>query len=244
MKTINTTDSRPFAVFDIDGTLIRWQLFHAMADALFDQGALNKTKYKSVAAAKAKWKRRIEASTYKDYEAQLVDLIDSSLPGLSLEALDSAALAVFKEYKDQVNTFCRDLIRELKSKDYLIFAISGSPSNIVKLLAKYYGIDDFAATNYLHKDGYLTGQVELSVGNKPELLTKLIRKHGVDRSASVGVGDSEGDISMLQMVESPIALNPSKLLFEHAKANGWPIVIERKNMIYRLEMRDGTYQLA
>ena len=25
---------RPFAVFDIDGTIIRWQLYHALADEL------------------------------------------------------------------------------------------------------------------------------------------------------------------------------------------------------------------
>ncbi len=26
--------SQPFAVFDIDGTIIRWQLYHALADEL------------------------------------------------------------------------------------------------------------------------------------------------------------------------------------------------------------------
>ena len=28
------TKGRPFAVFDIDGTLIRWQLYHSIADTL------------------------------------------------------------------------------------------------------------------------------------------------------------------------------------------------------------------
>ncbi|MDB5164640.1 MAG: family hydrolase, partial [Candidatus Saccharibacteria bacterium] len=44
-------------------------------------------------------------------------------------------------------------------------------------------------------------------------------------------------------VEQPIAFNPSKDLFEHAQKEGWNVVLERKNMVYRLEPQDGRYQL-
>jgi phosphoserine phosphatase len=49
---------------------------------------------------------------------------------------------------------------------------------------------------------------------------------------------------MMEMVKLPIALNPEKKLYEHAKQHGWKIVLERKNMFYELESKDGKYQLA
>jgi phosphoserine phosphatase len=47
-------------------------------------------------------------------------------------------------------------------------------------------------------------------------------------------GDTESDIPMLELVEIPIAFNPNKKLFEHAKARGWRTVVERKDVIYEL----------
>ena len=64
-----------------------------------------------------------------------------------------------------------------------------------------------------------------------------------DWSGSVGVGDSESDIPMLSTVERPIAFNPTRNLYEHAVEHAWPVVVERKNMIYKLEPHDGVYRL-
>ena len=61
---------------------------------------------------------------------------------------------------------------------------------------------------------------------------------------SVAVGDSASDVSMMELVELPIALNPEKKLYEHAKKRSWKIVLERKNMVYELEATDGNYRLA
>jgi phosphoserine phosphatase len=72
----------------------------------------------------------------------------------------------------------------------------------------------------------------------------MVQKHGLGYNDSVAVGDSEGDITMLEAVSKPIAFNPTQALFDHAKTKGWEIVIERKNVIYRLENRDGSYILA
>jgi phosphoserine phosphatase len=69
-------------------------------------------------------------------------------------------------------------------------------------------------------------------------------KHGVSREGSIAIGDSGSDIAMLELVERPIAFNPTKGLFEHAKANNWEIVIERKNVVYELKANDGSYVLA
>ncbi len=48
---------------------------------------------------------------------------------------------------------------------------------------------------------------------------------------------------MLTAVETPIAFNPTKLLYDHALANNWQVVVERKNVVYKLTPTDGIYTL-
>ena len=236
--------SKPFAVFDIDGTIIRWQLYHAIGDELARRGIIDADSFKAVRQARMNWKRRSGQEQFHEYEMELVRAFDQALPGLEVKVLKDVAATVFDEYKEQVYTYTRDLIRGLKAKDYLLFAVSGSPDVIVAMLAEYYGFDDYSATTYPAEAGKFTGGKDLAIGKKSELLQKLIDKHGAELKGSLAVGDSEGDIDILAMVEQPVAFNPSKQLFEHAKQQAWPIVIERKNVIYKLETSSGKYVLA
>jgi phosphoserine phosphatase len=49
---------------------------------------------------------------------------------------------------------------------------------------------------------------------------------------SVGVGDTESDVSFLKMVEHPIAFNPNMNLEKTARRKKWRIVVEKKDVIY------------
>ena len=161
-------------MFDIDGTLIRWQLYHAVSDRLVKAGLIDSEAFERVRRMRMDWKRRTGEDSFREYEAELVRVFDISLKGMSVAGFTSAVDEVFDEYKEQVYTYTRDLMRELKSEDYLLFAISGSPDTIVKKMADYYGFDDFAATHYPSEGGRFTGSKDLSLGRKPELLEGLI----------------------------------------------------------------------
>ena len=39
---------KPYAVFDLDGTLIRWQLFHVIVDRLGKTGRIDKKTYQEI----------------------------------------------------------------------------------------------------------------------------------------------------------------------------------------------------
>lgn len=236
--------TRPFAVFDIDGTLIRWQLYHAAVDALANLGHIKREDHQAIKDARMNWKRRAPGASFKSYEQEAVKLYEKLLFSLTVKQFEKAAEQVLAEYRDQVYTFTRDLISDLKSKGYLLFAISGSHSELVSEIAKHYGFDDFSATVYHRKDGKFTGTQDFVASKKDEALEALVKKHKATYRGSVAVGDSLSDAKMLQLVEQPIAFNPEKELFDHAKAKGWPIIIERKNVVYRLERVDGRYCLA
>jgi phosphoserine phosphatase len=126
----------------------------------------------------------------------------------------------------------------------MLFVISGSPYEIVTRFAKYYGFDDFIGNVHHQQDGKFTGGVTVYSHNKNIAMQKFLDKHNITSQGSIGVGDAKGDISMLEMVERPIAFNPDEALYKHAREHGWKIVVERKSIIYELDKHDGQFVLA
>ena len=237
--------ARPFAVFDIDGTVLRWQLYHALVDELVKRGHFDPKSYEAVRQARFTWKQRSHANSYSEYEISLVKYFDSAITGLKKSVLIESGQAVFDIYKDQVYTYTRDLIKDLKAKDYLLFAISASQDEIVKLLAEYYGFDSAGGSVYEVNNGVYTGKSQiLRSERKSEFLRRLVFANKASWKGSIAVGDSESDIPMLASVEKPIAFNPTAELFDHAKQQNWGVVVERKNMIYQLEPKNGSFVLA
>lgn len=237
--------SRPYAVFDIDGTLIRWQLYHAMADTLAKQGTIDKNEYKNVLLARRNWKSRRSSNSFIGYENSLIHLIEKYLPGLDYALFTQACADVVVRYQDQVYTFTRDLIAELRQQNFLTFAISTSPAELVSKVSAHYSFDDFAGSAYEVKQGKMTGNSTLLLGQaKARRLRELVKEYGATSKGSVAVGDTPGDIPMLELAERPIAFNPSLALLKEATKRGWEVVVERKNVVYNLQYNHGSYILT
>ncbi|HEU5004806.1 MAG TPA: HAD family phosphatase [Candidatus Saccharimonadales bacterium] len=235
---------KKFAVFDIDGTLIRWQLYHSLADRLAHHGYINEASYETMREARMQWKRRTSDEAFPLYERRVVQAFDSALKSISPQQLDEVVNEVFAEYKDQAYTYSRNLIAKLKNEDYFLLAISGSPVEIVSKVAQYYGFDDWRGSTHFSKDGRFTGAKRVVSYHKDKTLIEMIKKHDLSYAVSIGVGDTRSDIAILEMVASPIAFNPDRYLYEYARMRAWDIVLERKNMVYELKYQDGKYQLA
>lgn len=238
---------RPFAVFDIDGTVLRWQFYHAIVHELGKRGHLGKEADARIRDARLTWKKRAHQDSFYVYEQTLVDAYHDARAQITVAAFDAAAAHVFDAYKDQVYTYTRDLIKQLKGEGYVILAVSGSQHEIVEMFGNYYGFDDVVGAQYERTaDGMLGKRLFSPVKEqgKGPVLQGLIDKHNLTTAGSYAVGDSRSDAAMLEMVENPIAFNPDDNLFQIAKSNGWNIVVERKNVIYRLQLSDGSYVLA
>lgn len=236
--------TQPFAAFDIDGTLIRWQLYHAVVDKLASAHLLGDDAMENLRSARSKWKNREYESAFRDYEEELVRCYEAALPNISHADFDSMVQKVVEEYKDQVYTYTRDLLKSLKKQGYLLLAVSGSHKELVKAIAEYYGFDDYVGSHYERTDTNFSGKKFIASHDKQQVLESLIAKHRLSMKGSIAVGDSLSDAAMLEMVQQPIAFNPDRRLYERAKTEGWNIVIERKNVIYKLEQHDKSYLLV
>lgn len=232
-----------FAVFDIDGTLIRWQLYHVVVHRLAKEGYLGKDAQKIIKQGLSSWKDRQHDNSFKDYEHQLVKLYEQKLPNIKLDVFDKIIDNIFEEYKDQTYLYTRNLITKLKNQNYKLFIVSGSHIELIDKIGKYYGFDDWVGMQYERSKKGFTGKILTNSLDKNWALKELITRNNVSIKNSIAIGDTKGDIPMLRLVDEAIAFNPNQALYDEATKNGWKIVVERKNMIYELTKQGSQYYL-
>jgi HAD superfamily hydrolase (TIGR01490 family) len=237
---------RKFAVFDIDGTLYRSSLFLDTVEKLIRDGVIPPKRAEAHYELKRKWEERAHKESYEEFIYDVVVNTQSGLKDLSVEKVEKASHEVAEFNKDIVYTYTRDLIKKLKSEGYFVMAISGSHSEVAERFCQLHGFDAFSSTIWLRtSDGSrYTGEVVDMGRDKAKQLESMVEQYELDFKSSYAVGDSRGDITMLRLVDHPIAFNPEQHLLDMAKSNKWQIVIERKNVIYELEPSNGQFILA
>ena len=236
------TDKRPLevAVFDIDGTIFRSSLLIELVEALIQEGIFPKEARKTYSDAYNRWIAR-EGSvktgfSYYEYVSKVVAAYRKYLKGVRRADVWAVAEKVLGFHRARVYRYTRDLLKKLRRTHYLL-AISHSPYEIVAPFAKSLHFDKVYAMVYeVDAKVRFTGNVlyEDIILNKEEILKRAVEKNNLTLKGSVGVGDTESDIAFLKYVERPICFNPSMKLFKYAKAHKWEVVVERKDVIYRL----------
>ena len=235
---------KKFAVFDFDGTLIRWQLYHSVVSSLVKKDQIDKNLFTKAEKALQNWKSRSSSNAFTKYQVASVNAFKSNIKSISTKKFDESIEEIFLVHKDQVYVYTKNLIKELKAKDYFLIAISGSHIEAVERIARYYGFNEWTGTRYKRKSGKFTSEFDYPGKSKGRFLENFIKKHGLTKEDSIAIGDSEGDIEILDMVENPIAFNPTKGLLSHAQNLRWKIIVERKSVVYSLTYKDGRYVLS
>lgn len=222
------------AVFDIDGTIFRSSLIVELVEGLIENKIFPKTLLKEIEEDYVNWVNR--QGSYNNYINSVVAAYQKYIVGCSEELVIKTAREVIDFQKDKIYVFTRELINKLKKENYFFLAISGSPEIIVSEFAKALGFDKYYGSRYIVKNGKFTGEAhEETVWKKHEILNNFILEHKeFNLDKSLGVGDSEIDITFLNLVGEPIAFNPDIKLAKYAKENGWKIVVERKNVVYKI----------
>ena len=234
-----------FAAFDIDGTLFRSGLYREVFYELFKMGVLPPNLGEETTLKHREWRHRVHGNAFEEFEEIMVGGLNDYLPKLRIKDYDEAAKHVLEKKAENVYVYTRNLLRKLQAEGYMTIAISGSQHELVGPFAKRYGFDTWVGQQWERGDEYFTGNVIKTHTNKDIILEQLIKEHDLTLEDSYAVGDSNGDSGMLQLVDNPIAFNPTYELLEKAFQHGWKIVIERKNASYELakEPNLGQYVL-
>lgn len=223
------------AIFDIDGTIFRSSLLIELVEALIKKDVFPKETQQIYKKEFDAWLDR--KGTYEKYIDAVVKAFIKNIKGVSYEKFANVAETVVSNQKDMVYCYTRNLVKELRSKGYYLLAISQSPKGILDGFCNELGFDKVYGRFYeLGPEDHFTGEiVDLHlIVNKANIVRRVIEKEGLTLKGSIGVGDTEGDIPMLEMVDDPICFNPNKSLYKTAKRNGWKVVVERKDVVYNI----------
>jgi phosphoserine phosphatase len=138
----------------------------------------------------------------------------------------------------RLHIYTRDLAQRLKEAGYYLIAISGSPTDILETFLKPLGFDRAWGTVLGQEEGRYTGQLLYHpFSDKRGVLKGFLEEASLNLDRSVGVGDTLSDVGFLELVQTPIVFNPNRRLFDVARQQDWPIVVERKDVIYNLQVR-------
>ena len=226
---------KKIAFFDIDGTVFRSSLLIELVERLIDAGifpAEARTEYQEELE---QWRNR--EGTYEAYIGAVVRVYLEHIQGVFYGDLADVGREVVATESKRVYRYTRDLITKLKKQGYYIVAISQSPKTILDEFCASYGFDKVYGRIYeLGPQDRFTGDMTEPhlIENKANILRRVEEREEVTLDDSIAVGDTEGDITLLELVEEPICFNPNQKLYEHARRMGWKVVVERKDVIYEL----------
>lgn len=230
-----TGKEKKLAIFDVDGTIFRSSLLVQLVEELIREGVFKKGLEKIYERERESWLNR--EGSYENYINAVIKVFDGNLKGVKYSDLRRIAHRVVVNQKGRTYRFTRDLVKDLKKKNYFVLAISHSPKLAVENFCKTLGFNKvYGAMSEMDKNGVFTGKTMFSelIFDKARIVERVLAKGGLTLRGSVGAGDTESDISFLKLVDRPIAFNPNKKLYTYAKKHGWEIVVERKDMVYEI----------
>jgi len=227
---------KPVAFFDIDGTVFRSSLLIELVQQLIEEDVFPPEAALGFESELQEWRSR--EGSYESYIESVVNIFLKHIKGVHYSTFAKIGEHVVAEQSNYVYRYTRDLIKQLKNDGYYIVAISQSPKTILDGFCKQYGFDKVYGRIYeIGPQDKFTGLVtdEHLIKNKAGIVKRFFdRNPELSQENSIAVGDTEGDIPLLESVVNPICFNPNMELYNYAKRSGWKVVVERKDVIYHL----------
>ena len=211
------------AIFDLDNTLLGGDSDHAWGEFLCEKGIVDSDEY-----------RRANDYFYEQYKNGGLDIY---------EFLDFALRPLTKLDTTQLNTLHQqfmaekiepiilpkalELLKNHKARGDYLLIITATNHFVTGPIAKRLGVDAIIATDPEVIDGQYTGKVAGTPCFQAGKVTRLhewlsTSPHSLDNSYFYS--DSHNDLPLLELVTTPIAVNPDEILEAHANEHLWPVL--------------------
>ncbi len=232
MKKRRIRSTRKGACFiDIDGTLVRAQLWVLFITELVLEGLLPRIVLTSAEECRKAWVER--TGPFSAYVEALLKSLKANrrMKGVTVADVQVVARRVVERYGKHLHVFPQQLVLAAQDIGMPTAIITGTPTEVVRILAPTLGVTDFLGTEWPEVDGVYTWEPPkewcLEKGNAACIIAK---RNNCQLRNSVAIGDTSGDILVLNEVGVPIAFNPDQKLLEWARIHQVLIVWERKNV--------------
>jgi len=217
----------PLTLFDLDNTLLSDDSDYLWGQFLVERGIVDPLEYAE--------KNRMFFEDYEQGKLDIDSYLKFSLKPLSLHSIEQ--LNKWRiDYVDIVirpiiAKHSRDIIEKHRARGDTLMIISATNLFITQPIADLLNVPYILATrpeivnnrytgDYIGPATYQTGKVTA--------LQEWLTQNNMDLSGSTFYSDSHNDLSLLEMVDYPVAVNPDDLLLQTAEQNNWPIIDLRK----------------
>ena len=218
-------DTEAAAFFDVDNTLIQGSSLILLAQGLFKKRFI--TLSELAPALRKQIRYRVSGSENADDIAEGREQALAVVKGKSVAELKQACREIVdnrmleKSYADTIELAAMHL-----AAGQQVWLVSATPVQIGQALAETLGFTGALGTVAEEKDGKFTGRLVgdiLHGPGKKHAVAALAALQQLDLSKCTAYSDSINDLPMLEMVGSPVAINPDRALRKHAKAQGWAV---------------------
>jgi HAD superfamily hydrolase (TIGR01490 family) len=227
------SSKRGAVFFDCDGTLFRDHLVVLWLKELIRMKHLPEDALAECVGAYERFLHRQE--TFDAYANAVIRILFNDIVNLHAGEARAAGVRVVKKHGTRVHVFPRELCASARENEFSVFAISGSPLDVVQPFADLYGMHGALGTTFHQTmDCYVGGIVLdwIKDSGKGRAVDHFTSACEIDLAKSVAIGDTTGDVSMLEKVGYPMCFNPNRELLAVAKERRWPFVVERKDVCY------------
>jgi phosphoserine phosphatase len=236
------------AVLDLDGTLYPGAVGIDWLHGLIDAGVCERAAGQRVFAVLDDHRRGIV--DFPTMAARAYAAFASALAGIEVESAEAIARSVWARQREQLFAFVPELIACLRAHGQEPVLISGSPIEMVELVAAELGIAVARGAVFGRDAGRYTGSVDLSSGmpgEKPKILAAVGRELALvggelalDRCFALG--NSMTDAKLFECVGIPLAFEPDAELLELAEANGWRVATRHDVLACSRSLLDAAAQ--
>jgi HAD superfamily hydrolase (TIGR01490 family) len=219
------------AFFDVDGTLTETKVWNGLMEYFYThrQRVIVNIVFQSYHYF-LYFLHRIGLVSQVSFRETWAKNLSWYLKGYSLEQAEKiwdwvVTERISGQWRDQIVS----RLKAHKSAGDLVLLVSGGPEGLLKRIAQSVGADQVVGTRHLVEDGVYSGKPpeEACQGeNKVRFARRVIAEIGaeVDFSESWAYADSIGDLDLLEMVGSPVAVFPDEFLAPIAVERGWEII--------------------
>ncbi|MDA2936435.1 HAD-IB family phosphatase [Patescibacteria group bacterium AH-259-L05] len=122
----------------------------------------------------------------------------------------------------------KEVIDELKNKNYMIGALSTNSQFIMQTLTDLLGLDFSYGTELEYKHNKATGKIYKKVDRytKAEILKEKIKQFSLHKTDIIVVGDSVTDLPMAELAGLFIAFNPKERIVKECG----DVIIQKKDL--------------
>lgn len=214
------------ALFDLDNTLLNGDSDYQWGQFLIEEGILDRETH--LAQTEQFYQ------DYKDGKLDIVAFLQFQLkplathPRAQLDTLHARYME--RKIRPMMTDKSRALVEKHRANGDFLVVITATNSFVTAPITQAFGIENHIGTDPEQINGEYTGRVagepSFKEGKVSRLLAWLQARGQTmeDFGKTWFYSDSHNDLSLLKLVNHPVAVNADPVLTDYAKANGWPLM--------------------